>query len=160
MGAAGTVAATSVTMSIGAVTWTESGYFPMATRSINCGEGSADVRAARMARQKGAYIMIVVLTRKETKTLEMFKKLNEGDDEIQQERLLSLPFHQILEKCGGRHDFISSSASGSISYSLAYRVYWPATISIVSNAVESLTGRKGRSSLPSGLSIRQIEAIG
>ena len=60
MGAAGTDATTSVTMSIGAVTRTESGYSPMATRSINCGEGSEDVRAARAARTKGVYIMIVV----------------------------------------------------------------------------------------------------
>ena len=58
-GAAGTDATTSVTMSIGAVTRTESGYAPMATRSINCGEGRADVRAARAAKMKGVYIMTV-----------------------------------------------------------------------------------------------------
>ena len=60
MGAAGTGTTTSVTISIGAVTRTESGYSPMATRSINCGEGSADVRAARVARTKIVYIVTVV----------------------------------------------------------------------------------------------------
>ena len=59
MGAAGTAATMSVIMSIGAVTRTESGYSPMATRSINCGDGSADARTTRAARMKGVYIMTV-----------------------------------------------------------------------------------------------------
>lgn len=65
MGAAGSDATTSLTISMGAVTRTASGYSSMATRSINCGEGSADVRAARAARMKGLYIMTVVWMGKE-----------------------------------------------------------------------------------------------
>lgn len=60
MGAAATEGTTSSTTSIGAVTRTELGYSSMATRSINCGEGSADVRAARAARMKELYIMTVI----------------------------------------------------------------------------------------------------
>lgn len=60
MGAAATDATTSSTTSIGGVTRTELGYSSMATRSINCGEGSADVRAARAARMKRVCIMRVV----------------------------------------------------------------------------------------------------
>ena len=60
IGAAGTDATTSVTISIGAVTRTELGYSSMATRSISCGEGRADVRAARAEKRKAVYIMTVV----------------------------------------------------------------------------------------------------
>ena len=60
MGAAGTDATTSVGMSIGAATRIESGYSPMATRSINCGEGMADIRATRLAKTNVLYIMTVV----------------------------------------------------------------------------------------------------
>ena len=60
MGDAGTGDTMSVTMSTGAFTRTESGYCPIATRSINCGEGSADARAARAATTKGVYIMTVI----------------------------------------------------------------------------------------------------
>ncbi len=59
MGDAGTGATTSVVISMGAVTRTESGYFPMATRSINCGEGSADVRAERVTKMNDLYMMTV-----------------------------------------------------------------------------------------------------
>ena len=57
---AGIDVTTSVAMSIGAVTRTESGYSSMATRSINCGEGRADTRAVRVAKTNELYIMTVV----------------------------------------------------------------------------------------------------
>ena len=60
MGDAGTGDTTSVIISTGAFTRTESGYCPIATRSISCGEGSADVRAARAATTKRVYIMSVI----------------------------------------------------------------------------------------------------
>ena len=60
IGTAGIDATTSVAMSIGAVTRTESGYSSMATRSISCGEGSADTRAVRAAKMNEVYIMTVV----------------------------------------------------------------------------------------------------
>lgn len=60
MGAAGIDATMSVAMSIGAATRIESGYSPMATRSINCGEGRAEIRAVRVAKMNVVYIMTVV----------------------------------------------------------------------------------------------------
>ena len=65
IGAAGTDATTSLAMSIGAVTRTESGYASIATRSINCGEGWAITRAVRVARINEVHIMTMVQLRKE-----------------------------------------------------------------------------------------------
>ena len=60
MGAAGADTATSVTLSMGAVIRTGLGEFPIATKSIDCGEGSAEVRAARAARMTGVDMVTVV----------------------------------------------------------------------------------------------------
>ena len=113
MGDAGTGDTTSVTMSTGAFTRTESGYCPIATRSINCGEGSADVRAARAAKTKVVYIMIVISI------------LNESwgfSKDLASEMMLRsktsytiLRVEQNLEKSPGGHAFIASNLSGSIS---------------------------------------------
>ena len=65
MGAAGTGTTTSETTPTGAVTRTESGYCPMATRSINCGEGSADVKVATAARIKRVYMVMDIREKKQ-----------------------------------------------------------------------------------------------
>lgn len=61
MGAAATSGGMSETTLTGAFTRTGAGSCAMASRFINCGEGSADERVARAARMKEVYIMTVFI---------------------------------------------------------------------------------------------------
>ena len=124
MGAAGTDTATSSRISIGAVTRTESGYCPIATRSINCGEGSADDRAVIAMRIEGMYIMKVASMRREKKSVDA------------QEACRTSRFQRSAKTC-----LYSIAPLMAVRKDMVYQVYWPARVPKVNKGVERYVAR-------------------